>query len=194
MSDQPRAGHAPISMKDHKIVFTGTPGAGKSTAIASLSDTTPITTHKPATDAGPADQLLRISLDDGQIDLGLGNDRGHGHSVKLISTPGHPRFASMWRTITTDALGLVILIDNSRPAPWDDLAMYLDAYKELLPTMNCVVGIGRTAEHPQPSPDDYGDMLAGHGLAVPVMPVDVRQRSDVLMLVEAVLVQAGMRT
>jgi hypothetical protein len=36
-------------------------------------------------------------------------------------------------------------------------------------------------------------MLAARGLVFPVLPVDVRRRSDVLMLVETVLFQAETR-
>jgi len=99
----------------------------------------------------------------------------------------------MWRILATDALGLVILIDNSRPEPLDDLAIYLDAYQDLLPSMNCAVGIGRTLECPLPTIDDFCDMLAARGLVFPVLSVDVRQRDDVLMLVDTVLAQAEVR-
>ena len=37
-------------MRDCKIVFTGTPGAGKTTAIAAISDTPPVVTDVPNRD------------------------------------------------------------------------------------------------------------------------------------------------
>ena len=39
------------TMTQHKIVFTGTPGAGKTTAIAMLSDIPPVVTEVRNTDA-----------------------------------------------------------------------------------------------------------------------------------------------
>jgi len=167
-----------------KIVFTGTPGAGKTTAIAMLSDTPPVVTDVRNTDAALSKEHTTVGLDFGQVDL------GDGQCVRLFGTPGQMRFEFMWRIIATDALGLVILIDNSRPDPLGDLATYLDAYKDVLPTLSCVVGIGRTAACPWPAIDQFGDALAARGLVFPVLPVDVRRREDVLMLLDAVLIQA----
>ncbi|MEP7100257.1 MAG: GTP-binding protein [Burkholderiales bacterium] len=175
-------------MNHHKIVFTGAPGAGKTTAIAALSDKPPVLTEVRNTDAALGKSHTTVGLDFGQVDM------GDGQSIRLFGTPGQLRFEFMWRIIATDALGLVILVDNAKPDPLADLAIYLDAYNELLPTMNCAVGIGRTLEYPRPSVDDYAEMLGARGLAFPVLPVDVRRREDVLMLVDTVLFQAEART
>jgi signal recognition particle receptor subunit beta len=174
-------------MKDFKIVFTGPPGAGKTTAITALSDTPPVATDVRNTDASLSKGSTTVGLDFGLIDL------GGGQSVRLFGTPGQPRFKFMWRVIATDALGLVILNDNSLPDPLAELAIYLDAYKDLLPAMSCVVGVGRMSRNPSPSIDDYSDMLARRGLLLPVLSADVRNRDDVLMLVEIVLAQAETR-
>jgi signal recognition particle receptor subunit beta len=177
-----------MAMTQHKIVFSGPPGAGKTTAIAMLSDTPPVVTDVRNTDAGLSKELTTVGLDFGQADL------GNGQCVRLFGTPGQLRFDFMWRIIATDALGLVILIDNTRPDPLDDFATYLDAYADLLPTINCAVGIGRTGECALPTVDQFSSLLAERGLAFPVLPVDVRRREDVLMLVDTVLIQAEMRT
>lgn len=174
-------------MKDPKIVFTGTPGAGKTTAIAALSDRQPVVTDVRNTDARLDKERTTVGLDFGEVDL------GDGHSVRLFGTPGQLRFEFMWRIIAAEALGLVILIDNSRPDPLDDLDTYLDAYANMLTTMNCAVGVGRTLECPLPSIDDFGDALAARGLVFPVLAVDVRDRDDVLLLVDTVLAQAEAR-
>jgi len=174
-------------MKDFKIVFTGPPGAGKTTAITTLSDSRPVVTDVRNTDVNLSKDNTTVGLDFGLIDL------GNGQSVRLFGTPGQPRFKFMWRVIATDALGLVILNDNSLPDPLAELGIYLDAYKDVLPATNCVVGVGRMAQRSSPSIDDYSDVLSGRGLMVPVLPVDVRNRDDVLMLVEIVLAQAETR-
>jgi uncharacterized protein len=174
-------------MKDIKIVFTGPPGAGKTTAITSLSDAPPVATDVRNTDASLSKINTTVGLDFGLIDL------GNGQSVRLFGTPGQPRFKFMWRVIATDALGLVILIDNSLPDPLAELAIYLDAYKDLLPVTNCVIGVGRLPQCPSPSIEEYCDLLAARGMVVPVLAVDVRNRDDVLMLVEIVLAQAETR-
>ena len=64
---------------------------------------------------------------------------------------------------------------------------------DLLPGMNCAVGVGRTLECPLPTLDDFADALAARGWVFPVLAVDVRERDDVLMLVDTVLAQAETR-
>lgn len=168
-------------------MFTGPPGSGKTTAIAALSDAPPVVTEVRNTDADISKEQTTVGLDFGLIDL------GDGRSIRLFGTPGQPRFKFMWRAISADALGLVILIDSSRPDPLGDLELYLDAYQDLLPQTNCVIGIGRTFQCGISSIDDYSDLLAARGLLLPVLPVDTRNRDDVLMLVEIVLAQAATR-
>lgn len=175
------------TMPEHKIVFTGTPGAGKTTAIAALSDIAPTVTEARNNDPTLGKEFTTVGLDYGQVDL------GGGQRVHLYGTPGQQRFEFMWKILASRALGLVILVDNSRPAPLEDLAVYLDAYADLLPHMAFAIGAGRTLECPLPTIDEYVDMLSQRGLVAPVLPVDVRQRDDVLMLVDTVLAQAEIR-
>lgn len=169
---------------DLKIVFTGTPGAGKTTAIAALSDIAPIVTDVANSDPGLAKAVTTVGLDYGHVDL------GEGVRVRLFGTPGQQRFDFMWRILVEQALGLVILIDNSRPDPGADLRVYLDHFADLLPQMNCAIGVGRTLECPLPTLDDFTDLVAERGLAIPTLAVDVRERHDVLRLIDAILAQA----
>jgi signal recognition particle receptor subunit beta len=169
---------------DLKIVFTGTPGAGKTTAIAALSDIAPVVTDVVNTDASLDKAQTTVGLDYGHVDL------GDGVRIRLFGTPGQQRFDFMWRIIASQALGLIILIDNSRPDPLADLRVYLDHFSDMLRGMNCAIGVGRTLECPVPTLDDFADLLAERELAFPTLAVDVRERDDVLLLVDAVIAQA----
>jgi len=53
----------------------------------------------------------------------------------------------------------------------------------------CVVGVTRLDTSPHPSLDDYADAIDAMGLLVPVIPVDVRVRGDVLLLIDSLLSQ-----
>jgi signal recognition particle receptor subunit beta len=171
-----------------KIVFTGPPGAGKTTAIAALSDTAPIVTDVVNHDAGLAKARTTVGMDYGSVAL------DDGSQVRLFGTPGQERFEFLWPILVKDALGLAILIDNSRADPLADLRVFLHSLAPELPKLSCVVGIGRLQTHARPSLDDYADAMAAAGWVFPVLPVDVRQREDVLMLVEMMLAQAQART
>ena len=174
-------------MTDLKIVFTGTPGAGKTTAIRALSDIEPVATDVANSDRGLDKAMTTVGLDYGHVDL------GEGLRVRLFGTPGQQRFDFMWNIVAANALGMIILVDNTRPDPLADLGQYLDHFGDTLQSMNCAVGVGRLNQRAQPSLDDFSDLLERRGLAFPTLAVDVRQRSDVLMLIETVIAQAESR-
>lgn len=172
---------------DLKIVFTGTPGAGKTTAITALSDEPPVVTDVANTDVALAKSKTTVGLDYGRVSL------GPGRGVRLFGTPGQVRFDFMWKILAADAFGIVILLDNSRPDPLSDLRLYLNTFKDALDRSACVVGVGRTESIPKPAIDEYIDVLSEFGLVLPVLAVDIRKREDVLVLVECVIALAEAR-
>jgi hypothetical protein len=167
-----------------KIVFTGPPGAGKTTAIAALSDVAPVSTDVANHDTALAKLRTTVGMDYGLVRI------GEGESVRLIGTPGQRRFDFMWRILLRNAIGVVLLADNSAPDPLAEVEQFLVTLKGELKGMPCVLGIGRTESSPTPTLDDYAALLERHGHVYPLLAVDVRQRSDVLMLVEMLLAQA----
>jgi len=170
-----------------KIVFTGPPNAGKTTAIAAISDVAPVVTDVANHDAELAKQRTTVGMDYGVVSL------DGQESVRLFGTPGQKRFDFMWRILVRNAIGIVILVDNSQPDALAQFEGFLDALAEELAGGSCVVGVGRTESHPEPGMDAFSDLLAGRGHLFPVVAVDVRRRDDVLMLVELLLSQAEAR-
>jgi uncharacterized protein len=170
-------------MREHKILFTGTMGAGKTTAIGAISEVPPMLTEVQNTDSSSAKATTTVGLDFGVITLESG-DR-----LRLFGTPGQTRFDFLWRILVRNALGLVILVDNSRPDPLEDLDVYLDGFREELQTLPCVIGVGRSDSHRVPGIDDYALRLQSRALVLPVLPVDVRRRDDVLLLIDTLLAQ-----
>jgi len=173
---------------EHKIVLTGVTGAGKTTAIGAVSEIDPVNTDVRNTDAAVAKPFTTVGLDYGEIRL------DGGQRLRLYGTPGQARFEFMWRIVSQGALGLIILVDNSQDAPMEALETYLDGFSDLIERTACVVGIGRQATHPEPGLDDYANRLAERGVLCPVVPVDVRERADVLMLLDLLLTQLEMKT
>lgn len=171
-------------MKEYKLVFTGTTGAGKTTAINAISEIPAVKTDVVNTDATLDKEFTTVGLDFGQLNL------ANGDRVRLFGTPGQTRFDFMWKILTRDAFGLIILIDNSRPDPLADLKLYVEGVANELTNTPCVVGVGRTELHPVPSIDDFADVLEKTGQVIPVVPVDVRQSTDVILLIELLMAQA----
>ena len=171
-------------MKEYKLVFTGTTGAGKTTAINAISEVPAVKTDVANTDATLDKEFTTVGLDFGQLSL------ANGDRVRLFGTPGQARFDFMWKILAKDAFGLIILIDNSRPDPLADLSFYLNGFEQVIAMTPCVIGVGRTESYPAPSVDDFALMLAEKDLALPVIPVDVRQSKDVILLLEILMAQA----
>lgn len=170
-------------MKEYKILFTGTMGAGKTTAIAAISDVPPVTTDVLNTDESLSKETTTVGFDYGELAL------PDGDRLRLYGTPGQQRFSFMWQILAKGALGLVILIDNSRPQPLADLAIYLENFAHLISDTACVVGVGRMDSHAQPDLEAYSQCLHEHGVMCPVIATDVRERQQVVMLLDLLMVQ-----
>ncbi len=166
----------------YKFIISGPVGAGKTTAIASLSDIPPV-----VTDARPTDEVAErksqttVAMDYGTIEL------EGGLKVHLYGTPGQERFDFMWDIMTEGALGLVLLMDNSRPDPLADLSRFLRAFGGFLDQAPFCVGITHTDVAPEPPRSAYNRMLEAEGRVVPVFTVDPRSRKDMNLLLLAML-------
>ena len=168
--------------REYKIIVTGTMGAGKTTAIGAISDVAPVTTEAANTDMTVSTKAsTTVALDYGEISL-EGGDR-----IRLYGTPGQQRFSFMWNILAKGALGLILLIDNTSKTPLEDLARFLDAFKELAQNSAVVVGVTHRDISTGPTMAQYTEVLAARSLALPVFSIDAREREDILMLVDALL-------
>lgn len=170
-------------MREHKIIFTGTMGAGKTTAIAAVTEVAPIVTDVTNNDASVDKALTTVGFDYGQLTL------DNGDRLRLFGTPGQARFRFVWEVVARGALGLIILADNARPDPLGDLKVYLEGFASELQTLPCVVGVGRCETHPRPDLQAYANTIEAHGHVFPVLAVDVRRREDVILLIDVLLSQ-----
>ncbi|MDD2815715.1 MAG: ATP/GTP-binding protein [Thiotrichaceae bacterium] len=165
-----------------KIIFTGPMGAGKTTAISSISDIPPISTEvRCSDDAQLRKETTTVAMDYGYFSL------DDGSRVHLYGTPGQERFDYMWTILTKGGIGLVLLLDNARPDPLADLTFYLDAFKDFIQQTGAVIGVTRMDVSNQTSLDDYRNTLFARDQIFPVFEVDARQPNDVKILIHALL-------
>lgn len=168
-----------------KIVFTGTMGAGKTTAIRALADRASVSTDVPLSEgATAAKALTTVGLDYGECLL------EGGVALRLFGTPGQERFRFMWDILGTGAFGLVVLADNTRPDPVQDALGFLRAFAPHVPRRRTVVGVGRVETHPSPSIAQWCERLSAEGFDVPVLEVDVRRPEDARLLVTVLVSMA----
>jgi uncharacterized protein len=170
-------------MNEHKILFTGSTGGGKTTAIDAISEIATVNTDVANTDDSVDKALTTVALDYGEVTL------ANGDKLRLFGAPGQVRFAFMWPILARGAIGIIVLVDNRGADPIAELTMYLTHFREAILATACVVGIGRTETHPQPSIDELAGAAHRLGIVCPVIPVDVRERAQVLMLMDLLLMQ-----
>ncbi len=165
-----------------KIIFTGPVGAGKTTAINSISDIPPVRTDESATDhTRKVKPKTTVALDYGLMYL------NETERVHLYGTPGQERFDFMWDILTKKGLGLVLLLNNARPNPFKDLRFFLEAFKDFINDTMVVVGVTQMDLKSEPIIADYNKFLRANRPRIPVFEVDARSARDVALLIESLL-------
>ena len=169
-------------MSQFKIIFTGPVGAGKTTAINSISDTPP-----EKTDASASDMTkTRKSSTTVALDYGVMNLPG-GEKLHLYGTPGQERFDFMWDILVTGGIGLVLLLDNTRADPFQDMRFFLDTFEKFISQTTVAIGVTQMDLSSTPTIDEYHIQLNKLGLKPPVFAVDAREKSDVSLLIQSLL-------
>jgi signal recognition particle receptor subunit beta len=175
---------------EHIILFAGPMGAGKTTAIQSLSDIPVIGTEAANSDRASADKpTTTVALDYGEI---LVSDE---EKIRLYGIPGQRRFDFMWRILRDRAEGMVLLVHNDAPDPVDAMREFMIEFADLCERGGVAVGITRMDAGPGLTVQDYADVLAVErpDLMVPVMAVDPRDRGNMEMLLMSLIANMEMR-
>lgn len=177
---------SPNDDRDLKIVFVGPPGAGKSTAIKSLSDLPPVSTEVPASDES---RLTTVAMDFGEMSL------DGGDVVRLYGVPGQGRFEFIWPMISEGAIGALFFLDARHPAPLQELDGYLESFAETLRTTTSLLVVTHIdqATH-EYNTQRFAKHVRDRGHVMPVIEIDPRQRRDVLYALNLLLEMLGAPT
>lgn len=174
---------------EYVVLVAGPMGAGKTTAIATLSEIPVVSTDAVNTDLGRnAKATTTVALDYGEITL------GDGDKVRLYGVPGQERFDFMWRILERRALGLLLLVDGAAADPLGDLDYYLTAFRSLAQRGAVVIGVTRRDLSPKPSIATYNAKLAQLGYLLPVFAVDAREAAQVKTMLSALVAMVEART
>ena len=166
----------------YKIVFAGPVGAGKTTAISSISDIEVVSTEAAASDDV---KLLKakttVAMDYGLMKLDSGDQ------VRLYGAPGQKRFDFMWDILSENALGLVLLIRANAPDPLEDLCTYVKEFRPLIDKTALVVGVSHFELGEPGMRLKISDEISRMGLPPVAMDTDARDRVHVATLVRTLI-------
>jgi len=173
-------------MISHKLVLIGPVGAGKTTAINTLSGSDTVSTDVKASDiTGNRKQTTTVALDYGQLTL------GDQHHIRFYGAPGQYRFNFMWDVLTSDlahdANKCILLLDNTRNQPQRDLTFYIDEFSQLIQRTGLLIGVTQSDIRSEPSLAHYQAWIDELGIQADIHFFDARSRQSVLSLVQHAL-------
>lgn len=178
-------------MSHTKIIFIGPVGAGKTSAIRAISEIECVDTEEKISDtASGHKKMTTVALDYGLMTL------ANGVKAHLYGAPGQSRFDFVWdilsKQIAQDASTVVLMLDNARECPQEDLRYYVETFAHLIAGKKLLLGITRSDVQASPAVDDYRGWLKALSVDADVHLVDARDRRSVLdMVTPSLAVMAG---
>jgi uncharacterized protein len=169
-------------MAQLKLIFTGPVGAGKTTAIRSISDVPPIEIDISTSDISQSTKAATaVAMDYGVI------SSQDGDKIQLYGTPGQEPIDYLSDILAEGEIGLVLLLDNSRDDPFRDMWFFLEAFKKVITDSNVAIGITHMDINNKTTIAVYNAQLLALDLNPPIFAIDPRITNEVSLLVQALL-------
>lgn len=113
-------------MQTVKMVVSGAVNAGKTELIRSISEIEVVSTERMATDET---RLLKkettVAMDFGRITI------GDDLVLHLFGTPGQRRFDFMWEILADGSVGLIVVVDSTRPETFRETTRIIDFFNNM---------------------------------------------------------------
>jgi hypothetical protein len=105
------------------MVISGAVNSGKTEFIRTISEIEVVSTERKATDDTKSiKKETTVAMDFGRI--AISNDL----VLHLFGTPGQKRFDFMWEILSEGMLGLIILVDSTRPETFRETNRIIDFF------------------------------------------------------------------
>lgn len=171
-------------VENSKILFVGSVGSGKTTAIQTLADGKLLTTETtPSDHAQFLKKTTTVAMDYAPLEL------DKQRRVHIYGAPGQRRFDFMGDILSYNAIGLVILVSNGMSQPLLELNYYINQHRRFLNQRPAIIGVTHNDLNPKPSIKEYRQFLEQIGAVWPVFKVDARSKADMLNLIEGIFAQ-----
>jgi signal recognition particle receptor subunit beta len=137
----------------YKVLMAGSPGGGVPTALRVIRDAGLLTGGKGG-NAGQGEAPQPSGVDFATLDIS-------SHERMLVySVPGREQLDIVRDMLQEGAMGLVLMIDNAREKPLDDLDFFLNLLPEFIEATGVVIGVNRSELYPGPNIHDYHRHIA----------------------------------
>lgn len=171
-------------MDEFKILFVGPTGAGKTTAIAAVSEITVVSTEALRSSLDTESEKSQL-IPKNMVTIGI--DYGEfsfedGKRVRLYGVPGQNRFEFLWDLIHKGSHGIIILFDISSNAYMSEMEFFINRFKDALLTDKCIIGISKYSDCYKSRVAEFLNFMDAITISVPVIAVDIRDKEDVLKL------------
>ncbi|MGQ4648520.1 ATP/GTP-binding protein [Lyngbya aestuarii] len=168
-------------MKFMRSVVAGTPGAGKSTFVRTLSDIEVVDTDRRATDATSLyKKRTTVAFDFGRLVLGPDLE------LHIYGTPGQARFNFMWDMLIRRAHNYILLVAAHRPGDFIS-ARQIISFMNQRAQVPMVIGITHTDCLGARSQEEIM-MALGYMNGKKRPPIVIVDPTDKASVVEAILV------
>ena len=167
---------------ESRILFLGPVGAGKTTAVRTISDIEVVDTDVRASDEVAALKTsTTVAMDMGVLQI------SDADRIVLYGAPGQDRFDFMWEILLEQCDAVLLVLDHSADDPLADLHRYhsalMRAGQQRRPLAIGLTHTDRAVQRPLSLYDDYLKTLKARcGCMMctpPVQTMDARDRSDV---------------
>jgi hypothetical protein len=164
----------------NKLLFAGPVGAGKTTAITTISTTKPVGTEVPLQQAIGDKTSTTVALDYSFVHL-------DGELLNLYGLPGQDSLAFMRDILVPGALGVLLLLDASAANIEQQAIAWLGSMKKTDANLRFVIGITKTDVASDFSLNRLRSAVEKTHPGIPMLSVDARQRDHVKALIELLL-------
>jgi len=168
----------------YKIIVTGPVGAGKTTAINSLTNDDAFVTDVLVSDDDEVTSRRKLNT---TVAMDFGVVKVNDDTAYVYGTPGQQRFNFMWDILAKGAHGIIILLDNTRNYPFRDLKYYVDSFSDLIASQKLVIGVTRSDEKDDVPLSTYQQWLKELNLDAEVKFIDARKKDDIEQLVHVLV-------
>ncbi|MGR8934227.1 MAG: GTP-binding protein [Gammaproteobacteria bacterium] len=177
--------HVHSTINELKLVIVGSVGAGKSTAIRTVSEVPIVATEARASERRALQRkaTTTVAMDYGRVSI-------EQTRLHLYGSPGQRRFDFMIPLLCKGAAGTIVMIDNGCDRPLDELDYFLKFYGAFLTTAPAVIAVTHYDDtHTRTGLIDYHRYCINQGFTLPVMRLDAREKNDVEKVLRRLLTE-----